>query len=87
MIYPHLGGSVPLQQSLRPFDGTDPTHTTEDSLNAITEIMAMTAGPDQVDSRYHEAWIPKPIAVIQMALIVPAQQCSSHLPLEIKKNW
>ena len=25
MMYPCLGGSVPMQQSLRPFDGTDPT--------------------------------------------------------------
>ena len=28
MMYPYLGGSVPMQQSLRPFDGTDPTYTT-----------------------------------------------------------
>ena len=28
-MYPYLGGSVPMQQSLRPFDGTDPTYKTE----------------------------------------------------------
>ena len=30
MMYPYLGGSVPMQQSLRPFDGTDPPFTSED---------------------------------------------------------
>ena len=30
MMYPYLGGLVPMQQSLRPFDGTDPSYTTED---------------------------------------------------------
>ena len=25
LMYPYLGGSIPMQQSLRPFDGTDPT--------------------------------------------------------------
>ena len=54
-----------MQQSLRPFDGTDPTYTTKDFLNAITADMVMTAGPEQTDSSYHEAWILKRIAIIQ----------------------
>ena len=86
MIYPYLGCSVPLQQSLRPFDGIDPTYTTEDFLNAITANMVMTAGPEQTDSSYHEALILKRIAMIQTALIGPAQQWYSHLPLDIKKD-
>ena len=49
--------------------------------------MAMTAGPEQTDSRFHEAWILKRIAMIQTALIGPAQQWYPHLPLDIKKNW
>ena len=44
-----------MQQSLRLFDGTDPTYTTEDFLNAISANMVMTAGSEQVDSPYHEA--------------------------------
>ena len=87
IMYPYLGSLVPMQQSLRPFDGTDPTYTTEDFLNAITANMVMTAGPEQTDSPYHEAWILKRIAMIQTALIGPAQQWYSHLPLDIKKNW
>ena len=87
MIYPYLGGSVPMQQSLRPFDGTDPTYTTEDFLNAITANMVMTARPEQIDSPYHEAKALKRIAVIQTALIGLAQQWYSHLPPEIIKNW
>ena len=45
--------------------------------------MAMTAGPEQTDSAFHEAWILKRIAMIQTALIGPAQQWYSHLPLDI----
>ena len=56
MMYPYSGGSVPMQQSLRPFDGTDPTYTTEDFLNAIKTNMVLTAGPEQTDSPFHEAW-------------------------------
>ena len=59
VMYPYLGGSVPMQQILRPFDGTDPTYTTEDFLNAITANIVMTAGPEQTDSPFHEAWILK----------------------------
>ena len=85
MMYPYLGGSVAMQQSLRPLNGTDPTYTTEDFLNAITANMAMTAGTAQIDSPFHEAWILKWIAMIQTARIRPAQQWYSHLPLDIKK--
>ena len=87
MMYRCLGGLVPMQQSLRPFIGTDPTYTPVDFLNAITANMVMTAGLEQTDSTYHEAWILKRIAMIQTALIDPAQQLYSHLTLEIKKNW
>ena len=47
----------------------------------------MTAGPEQTDSPFHEPWILKRIAMIQTALIRPAQQWYSHLSLDIKKNW
>ena len=76
-----------MHQSLRPFDGADTTYTTKDFLNAITANMLMTAGPEQTDSPYHETWILKRIAMIQMALIGPAKQWYSHLPLDIEKNW
>ena len=59
MMYPYLGGTVPMQQSLRPLDGSDPFYTTGDFLNAITANMVMTAGPEQIDSPYREAWILK----------------------------
>ena len=75
-----------MQQSLRPFDGTDATYTTEEFLNAIEANMVMTSGPEQTYSPFHEAWILKRIAMIQTALIGPAQQRCSHLPLDIKKN-
>ena len=39
-----------MQQSLKSFDGTDPTCTTEDFLKAITANMVRTAGPEQTDS-------------------------------------
>ena len=75
-----------MQQSLRPFECTDPNYTTEDFLNAITANMVITVGPEQKDSPYHEAWILKRIAMIQTALIGRAQQWDSHLLLEMKKN-
>ena len=40
-----------MQQSPRPFDGTDPTYTIEDFLNAITANMAMTAEPNKLIHR------------------------------------
>ena len=86
-MYPYLGGSVPIQQSLRPCDGTEPNYTTEDFSNAITSNMVMTAGPEQTLSAFHEAWILKRIAMVQTALIGPAQQWYSHLPLDHKKDW
>ena len=49
--------------------------------------MVMTAGPEQIDSPFHEAWILKRIAMIQTALIGPTEQWYSHLPIDIKKNW
>ena len=36
MMYPHLRGSAPMQQLLRPFDGADQTYTTEDFSKIIT---------------------------------------------------
>ena len=87
IMNPYLGGSVPVQQSLSPFDGIDPTYTTEDNLNASTANMVKTAGPEQTDSPYHEACILKRIAMIQTALIGPAQQWYLHLALETKNNW
>ena len=44
---------------MQPFDGTGLTYTTKDVLNAIAANMDMTAGPEQSDSLYHEAWILK----------------------------
>ena len=63
-----------MQQSLKPVDGTDPTFTTEDFSNAITANMVMTAGPEQTDSPFQETWILNRIAMIQTALVGPAQQ-------------
>ena len=75
-----------MQQSLRPFDGTDPTYTKEDFLKARTANMVMAAGTEQTDSPFYEAWILKRIAIVQTAQIGPAQQWYSHLPVDIKKN-
>ena len=77
---------MPMQQSLRPFGGTDPTYTTEEFLDDITSIMVITRGPEQTGSQYYEAWILKRTAMIQTALIGSAQQRYSHLPPE-KKDW
>ena len=87
MMYSYLGGSVQMQQSLSPLDGTDPTYTTEDFLKAITPNMVMTARQEQIDSPFHEALIFTRIAMRQRAVIGTAQHLYSHLPLEIKKNW
>ena len=76
-----------MQQSLRPFDGSDTIYTTEDFLNATRANMVMTAGPEQTDSPFDEAWILKRITMIQTALIGQAQQWYSHHALDTKKNW
>ena len=49
--------------------------------------MGKTAGPEQTDSPFHEAWILKRIAMIQTSLKGPAHQWYSYLPLDIKKDW
>ena len=77
MIYPFLGGSVPIQ---------DHSYTIEAFLNAIKQNLVMTVGHNQVDTSYHGAWILKRIAMIQTALMGSAQQWPSHLPLENKKK-
>ena len=46
-----------MHQSLRPFDGIDPTYEIENFLHAITANIVLTSGPEQIDSPYHEAWI------------------------------
>ena len=38
VMYPFLGGSVPMQHSLRPLNGTEPTYTTEDFLKLLQQI-------------------------------------------------
>ena len=48
--------------------------------------MVMTAGPEQTHSPFQETWILNRISIIQTALVGPAQQWYSHLPLGIKKN-
>ena len=48
--------------------------------------MVMTAGPEQIDLPHNQAWSFKRISMIQTALIGPAQQWHSRLPLEIKNN-
>ena len=62
-----MGGTVPMLQSLRQFDGTDPTYAKKNFLNAITAKMVTTAEPKQVHSTYHEARILMGIGVIQTA--------------------
>ena len=44
-----------MQEPLRPFDGTDPTFTTDDFLKAIAANMVMIAETEQVDCPYYEA--------------------------------
>ena len=50
MTYPYSGDSVARQQSLGPFDGTDPIYTPEKFSNAITEEMVTPTGREQTDS-------------------------------------
>ena len=67
-----------MQQSLRSSDGTDPIFNKVFS-NAITAIMVMKAGSEQVDSAYHEAWILKRIGMIRTALHNSGIQISKDL--------
>ena len=75
-----------MQQTIRPFDGTDPSNTTEVFLSAITAYMIMGGQPKKIESRYQEAWMFKLIAMIQTNLISHAQHWYSHLPVRIKKT-
>ena len=54
MTYPYSGDSVAMQQSLGPFDGTDPIYNPEEFSNAITEEMVTPAGRKETDSPFQK---------------------------------
>ena len=67
--------------------GTDPEYSVEDNLNAVTAISNLNIGPEPVNTRLHQNWIQRRIALIQTTLDGAAQKKFSVLPIEKKSDW
>ena len=69
------------------FTGTDPEHSVEDYLNAVTANLILNMGPEPINKPLSQNWIHRRTALIQTTLDGPAQKWFSALPMEIKSDW
>ena len=69
------------------FTGTDPEHSVEAYLNAVTANLILNIGPEPVNTPLHQSWIHRCTASIQTKHDYAAQNCFSVLPIEIKSDW
>ena len=72
---------------LMAFTGTDPEHSVEDYLNAVTANLNLNIGPEPINTPLHQNWIHRPTSLIQTTLDGAAQKWFSVLPIEIKSDW
>ena len=69
------------------FTGTDPEHSVEDYLNAVTANLILNIGPEPINTPLHQNWIHRGTALIQTTLECAAQKWFSVLPKDIKSDW
>ena len=67
--------------------GTDPEHSVEDFLNAVTANLNLNIGPESINAPLQQNWIHRRTALIQTRLDGAAQKWFSVLPIEIKSEW
>ena len=81
------GSSIISNKPLMVFTVTDPEHSVEDYLNAVTANLILTIGPESINSPFHQNWIHRRTALIQTTLDGAAQKWFSVLPIDVKSDW
>ena len=69
------------------FTGTDPEYSVEDYLNAVTENLILSIGPEPINTALHQNWIHRRTALIQTTLDGASQKWFPVLPIDIKSDW
>ena len=69
------------------FTGTDPEHSVEEYLIAVTANLTLNIGPEPVFTPLHHNWIHRRTALIQTTLDGASLKWFSLLPIEIKSDW
>ena len=75
------------QQIIFPITETDPKHSVEDYLNAVTATLILNIGPEPVNIPPHQNWIHRCTALIQPTLDGGAQKRGSVLFKDITSDW
>ena len=81
------GSSITSNKPLMVFTDTDPDHSVEDCLYAVTAKLLLHIGPEPVNTPLSQNWIHRRTAPIQTTLDGAAQKWFSVLPIEIKSYW
>ena len=68
------GSSMQSNKPLMVFTGTDPEHSVEDYLNAVTANLILHIGPEPINTPLHQNWIHRRTALIQSTLDGAAQK-------------
>ena len=81
------GSSITSNKPLMIFTGTDPEYSVEDYLNAVTENLILSIGPEPINTALHQNWIHRRTALIQTTLDGASQKWFPVLPIDIKSDW
>ena len=81
------GSSITSKKPLMVFAGTDPEHSVEDYLKAVTANLILNIGPEPINTPLHQNWIHRRTALIQTTLDGAVQEWFSVLPIDIKSDW
>ena len=67
-LYLMGGSSITSNKPLRVFTGTDPEHSVEKCLNAVTATLILNIGPEPINTPLNRNWIHSCTALIQTTL-------------------
>ena len=81
------GSSITSNKPLMIFTGTDPEHSVEDYIKAVTANLVLNIGSEPINTPLHQNWIHRRTALIQKTLDGAAQKWFSVLPIDIKTDW
>ena len=81
------GSSISSDKTLIVFTGTDPGHSVEDYLNAVTANLMLCLGPEPLNTPLHQHWIHRRTALIKTTPDGVAHKWFSVLPIDFKSDW